>query len=492
MKFVPIVFLSLLLLGCQPSKPSKESPAQPFDKLEKLVDQYAENALKKGNMPSLAIAIYKDGLSYENYYGERSTDGNNPPNGRTQYEIASISKIFVGSLAARAVLENKIALEDDIRMYLGEGFDNLEFEGTPVTIQNLLTHTIGFQTPQGLRKVYRKTIDGYYEKHEFEYGMKELFEELQAVKLDHKPGTVYDYNNVGPELVAYILEKVYGREYSDLLQAFFDELNLTNTFLQDYISPEKTLSNESAADQNLPPLDRNPLLGGSFGIVSTLPDLTKFMTFQLEANAPFIKESSRMLFEDGEDNTGYLWDVGVGEKEGRYYVKTGTSNGVQSCILLCPDTNYGLVLITDNTSDAALNDWASLYHRIEYDLIEYPKINAWSMVASEFVTAPEKASKKYIELSKDTSKYFASSDYLNKVGYDLLYNDEVEKAIKVFELAISQDLKNANLYDSLGEALFKAQKYQRSKDNYQKSLALHPDNSNAKKYLKEIDQIMAK
>ena len=42
----------------------------------------------------------------------------NPPNDKTLYEIASVSKVFAGSLAAKADLENKLTLDDDIRKYL--------------------------------------------------------------------------------------------------------------------------------------------------------------------------------------------------------------------------------------------------------------------------------------------------------------------------------------------------------------------------------------
>ncbi len=97
-----------------------------------------------------------------------------------------------------------------------------------------------------------------------------------------------------------------------------------------------------------------------------------------------------------------------------------------------------------------------------------------------------------IELKKDTSRYFSSSDYLNRVGYDFLYRNEIKTAIKVFELAIATDPKNPNLYDSLGEAFFKVVDYEKSKEKYEKSLKLNPNNSNAKKFIKEIALLLAK
>jgi tetratricopeptide (TPR) repeat protein len=231
-------------------------------------------------------------------------------------------------------------------------------------------------------------------------------------------------------------------------------------------------------------------LGGASGIITTLPDLVSFMKFQLESNNPLIKESTRVLYQDEEEKLGYFWDVGYAEVEGFYYLKTGTSNGAQSILLLCPDSDYGQILLMNNTTEKATNDWISLYNKIEYDLIKYPKINLWSKLEPMFIENPEAASMKYKDLGKDTTQYFSESDYLNRIGYDFLYRDKTELAIEVFKLALSTDPQNANLYDSLGEAYYRAKDYERSKVNFEKSLDLNPDNTNAIEHLKAINQIL--
>ncbi|AIM39325.1 beta-lactamase [Sphingobacterium sp. ML3W] len=464
-----------------------------FKNLSSIIDQYAEDTLKKGNINSLAIAIYKDGKIYQQYYGETDKNSGNKPDDSTLYEIASISKTFAGSLAAKAVVEKKITLDDDIRKYLAGNYPNLQFENIPITIKDLLTHTLGFKnkTPKKLEKVNKKTNKGYYENRPFNYNMSNLLEELKTVVLDKKPGTFYSYNSVGPELVAYILEQVYHKSYGDILQDFLTEVKMENTYLQDYEKHKKQLANSYGEYKKLAPLDKNPLLGGAYGMISNLPDLTKFMQFQLESNNPFIKESTRLLFKEEVDNDdkGYLWDVGFGKKEGFYYGKTGTSNGVQSGVLICPDSHYGLILIMNNNSDAAQKDWTSLYNKIETDLINYPKINLVSLLQKEFMTDFVKAAENYKKLKKDTSNYTAGSLQLNNFGYELLSGHQIQKAIEIFELAISEDSKNANLYDSLGEVYFSDKNYKKALVNYKKSLELNPENSNAKKYIAELNNL---
>lgn len=471
----------------------KKKDNNSFKDLCKIIDQYAENTLKKGNINSLAIAVYRDGKIYQQYYGQIDKKSQKKPDDNTLYEIASISKVFAGSLAAKAVIDKKIALNDDIRIYLKGNYSNLEFEGVPITIENLLTHTLGFKdkTPKKLEKINEKTKEGYYQNRPFKYDMADLLKELETVKLDKKPGTIYNYNSVGPELVAYILEQVYHKSYKELLQNFLNEVDLKNTFLQDYDKHKKQLSLSFDQEGKVAPLDKNPLLGGAYGMISSLPDLTKFMEYQLKNDNPSIKESTRLLFKDeqDDDDKGYLWDVGYGQKEGFYYGKTGTSNGVQSGLLICPDSNYGMILIMNNKSDAALEDWASLYNKIETELIIYPRINLVSLLSVEFKNNFDHASQKYKELQKDTNKYLSGSFYLNNFGYELINENKIEKAIKIFELAISYDLNNANLYDSLGEAYFINKDYKKALTNYTKSLELNALNENAKKMIEKINDL---
>ena len=94
-KYSHIIVLLLLLIGCQtPEQPVEKS----FDQLTNLIDQYGNDAIKKGNLDAVAVSIYKDGKTYHNYYGELEKGKRNLPNDSTLFEIASISKVFLGSL----------------------------------------------------------------------------------------------------------------------------------------------------------------------------------------------------------------------------------------------------------------------------------------------------------------------------------------------------------------------------------------------------------
>lgn len=486
---ISVLFFVFVFLGCSSSEVDEVSS---FDELKVLIDQYANKIIDKGNINSLSVAIYRDGLIYKNYYGEIDNGVGNTPNDSTLYEIASISKVFVGSFVAKAVTENKISLEDDIRLYLNGEYSNLEFEGKPVRIRDLVTHTLGFRMPDKLADVYKKIFDGYYQDVDIDYQIDDLLTELRSVDLDTIPGTKYQYSNVGPELAAYILEQVYEQPYESLLHSFLSDLGIDNIHIQGFAEHKKYLANGYDENGQLATWVKNPLLTGAGGLMAGLPDLIKFMQFQLESNNSLIKESTRYLFEDGEDDTGYYWDLGVGNREGFYYSKSGSAKGTESVILICPESNYGMVMVMNNQAEAAMDDWVSLYNRIENDLIEYPRINLWSKIEKDFFDAPQASWNKYETLKNDSTKYFISAGYLNRVAYEYIYDNEFQKAIKIFEFAILEYPENANLYDSLGEAYFHTAEYDKSRENYEKSLSYNPDNTNAKDFLSKLDELSKK
>ncbi len=78
---------------------------------------------------------------------------------------------------------------------------------------------------------------------------------------------------------------------------------------------------------------------------------------------------------------------------------------------------------------------------------------------------------------------------LNTLGLRLSFNPKTrEQGVNVFLLALHLYPKSANLYDSLAEAYFYNQDYQKAILNYKKSLELNPENLNAIDRLKHLKE----
>jgi tetratricopeptide (TPR) repeat protein len=75
---------------------------------------------------------------------------------------------------------------------------------------------------------------------------------------------------------------------------------------------------------------------------------------------------------------------------------------------------------------------------------------------------------------------------LNMLGYRLLQSDRVDEAIEIFKLNVEEYPDAFNPYDSLGEAYMEAGELELAVENYEKSLELNPDNTNAVAMLERI------
>lgn len=112
-----------------------------------------------------------------------------------------------------------------------------------------------------------------------------------------------------------------------------------------------------------------------------------------------------------------------------------------------------------------------------------------ALLSTEFKNDFSSAKQKYKELKLDKEQYLSGSFYLNNFGYELINLNQLDKAIEVFELALSDDSTNANLYDSLAESYYLNKDYDKALLNYTKALELDPKNENAKAIIKKIKQL---
>lgn len=93
---------------------------------------------------------------------------------------------------------------------------------------------------------------------------------------------------------------------------------------------------------------------------------------------------------------------------------------------------------------------------------------------------------KRLKLEAPNEYNFKDENELNMLGYQLLSDNRIEDAIKIFKLLVSEFPNSSNPYDSLGEAYFKDNNIELALKNYKKSLELNPKNENAKGFITEI------
>lgn len=219
--------------------------------------------------------------------------------------------------------------------------------------------------------------------------------------------------------------------------------------------------------------------------------MTTFLKFELDKKNPLVQESQRDLLNNKTYWNAYFWDEVTLNQNGRNARKHGGAFGTQNLFWVFPDYNIGISVITNQSGE---NTYGNLYNSVQYlvdDLKPFGKKLIGREIQKKCFENIDSGIAYYKQLKKNKPAFYNFSDEseLNNLGYKLMRSGAVESSIKLFQLYVSEFPNSGNTYDSLGEAYFNNKEYALSKQNYQKSLELSPDNYNAKDMLKKIEEL---
>jgi len=319
-------------------------------KIYATIDQNAEILLKNSKAYSVSIGIVKDGKVYTKHYGEIDKGKGNKANNNNYFEIASVTKVMTGYLMAKAVIEKKISLNDDIRKYLNGAYPNLEYQKIPITIKDLVSFksALDRELPDNsaIKKIKSDSTEFYLKKLDENYTKKQFFEDLKTVKLDTIPGTTFKYSNLSLELSAYILENIYHKSYEALLtENIFSPLKMNSTKLN--LDKGEILANGYNRNHILMPHFVNNLWGSEGYLKSTMTDLIKFLSFELDTKNKIVQETQRNISNSDQNWYGYFWDGIEVVDNGKFCHKQGGAYGTQTFFTVYPELNLGICIIVN-------------------------------------------------------------------------------------------------------------------------------------------------
>lgn len=128
------------------------------------------------------------------------------------FPVASLNKPLAASIALRLSEEQRIDLDRPIIDWLPDLIPNEKFR-KELTLKDLLSHTSGITGSNNILFPYN-TLDGP--------NCTEAIRLLHS--LDHKPGTINEYQNLNYCILSVLVKKITGKRYIDLLYDFFPEL----------------------------------------------------------------------------------------------------------------------------------------------------------------------------------------------------------------------------------------------------------------------------
>ena len=348
-----VVSAALLAAGCAGEKaPAKDLATD--------IDEVAATLIEQPLLHSTSIGVVYRGQAFIRHHGDMEAGKPGPPTDATLYEIGSLSKTLAGTLMANAVLEHKVGLDDDVRMYLQGDYPNLQYKGEPLRVRNLLSHTSGLPNmlPARANTVLADFTDhrtpGQLNAVYAHYGQADFFRDLHTVEIGGMPGKEYAYSSAGTELVAHILEVVYKRDYETLLRNVLDDsAGMTGVRIRLDGAEAARLAVGYHSDNPMPttPMPQLPW-GASGNVKATVPEMVKYLKFQLAAG-PVVAESHRALVKfDPEFSVGYFWNIVSSDAlKGVYYAHHGGVPRSQCYIYIVPRYDLGIFGITNQSGD---------------------------------------------------------------------------------------------------------------------------------------------
>ncbi|HEY5757314.1 MAG TPA: serine hydrolase domain-containing protein, partial [Steroidobacter sp.] len=136
--------------------------------------------------------------------------------------VGSISKLFTWTALMQLVERGQVALDADVNTYLD--FQIPPFDGQPITVRNLMTHTSGFEEQLKNAVTYDPATSPKFETLLKQWIPKRIY----------APGTTPAYSNYATALAGYIVQRVSGATLEDYLESnVFGPLGMTSsTFRQ--------------------------------------------------------------------------------------------------------------------------------------------------------------------------------------------------------------------------------------------------------------------
>jgi D-alanyl-D-alanine carboxypeptidase len=255
-------------------------------------------------MPGAVLLVKTPRSQFLNSVGEADVRRHLAMRPNHVFQIASVTKSFVGVVAAQMHAEGTLNLDASITNWLSSDITAHFKYAQRMTLRHLLEHTSGLPEP----------------RHDFWYPLQRSFlnprgqwstmTELRYA-FDRRPafapGEGWAYCNTGYLLAGLIIDQVAGHHHSiEIRNRILDPLRLTNTFYELAEPPRGERAHGYERHfrwWRIDTTDWTPAAGGHAGLSSTVSDLARFVR-ALARSDGFLSGSARQeLFADWADQT---------------------------------------------------------------------------------------------------------------------------------------------------------------------------------------------
>ena len=327
----------LLLRGIPAQEAAQEVPA-----FAEQVDRLCSPLVKAEVAVGFVVGVIDGETELVRGYGRLSREREAQPTAQTIYEIGSVSKVFTGLLLADAVQRDLTALDDPVQKHLPEGVSMPSFDGKPVLLWHLSTHTSGLPR---LPRMGADPQDPYAH-----LTAERLYESLGDVRVRWEPGSKYEYSNLAVGLLGAVLVRANKLgSYDELVRArILVPLQMRDSGVTLDAAQQKRLAPPHDADGEPSHTWNLAALAGAGGIRSTVPDLLKFARAQLTRPEALGKaiELSQQKRHDGANGIAIAlgWHFA---KDGETLWHNGQTGGYHGFLGVSPKRRHAVCILAN-------------------------------------------------------------------------------------------------------------------------------------------------
>ncbi len=199
------------------SPPADRGPIQPDDRVSDVLAPIRD----EHHLPGLIGAIFaRDRLAAIGAVGVRKIGSSERIRVTDQIHIGSCTKAMTATLIGTLVDERKLSWGSTIAEVFPDQAEQIDADYQKVTVSQLLTHRAGLPANISWFHLTGRTLT--------EKRLSILGTTLRTPPR-HRPGTTYEYSNVGYVLAGLIAETVAGRSWESLMkERLFDPLEMAS------------------------------------------------------------------------------------------------------------------------------------------------------------------------------------------------------------------------------------------------------------------------
>ena len=333
------------------------------------LDGFMPIAIARGDIPGAVVVVVKDGqVLSERGYGYSNLDKKTKVDPKsTLFRPGSISKLFTWTALMQQVEQGKVDLNADVNKYID--FKIPPYEGKPITVLNLMTHTPGFEEQV-------KDLITLGEKTQVPYDT--LLKRWTPNRI-YAPGTTPAYSNYGASLAGYIVQRTSGEPFDAYLENhIFGPLGMAHsTFRQPLPANLKPMMSEGYVSGKDKPYGYEFVNAGPAGaLAATGDDMAKFMIAHLQNGQGILQPQTAQLMHSRANSP---FAAGQGMAHGFYETNInglhviahgGDTVAFHSDLHLFLDKNVGIFVSFNSAGkegaagplrDALFNDFADRY-----------------------------------------------------------------------------------------------------------------------------------